>query len=1094
MPTLRNIELTVSEKSQYVSLEEKSQIDYVLHRNAGMSHTGALALVNPDMAFPKFEKTFNDLLIEIKGGQGSGNYGHGGRPGERGGSGSGDGAIVGTDSPMAEESKNLLASYERHLKDNKVSAKEIEGMKNASVRMGEVIASHENSKEVRPEHLAEAIQYAEMDRTGDDSQNQIRPDALFDTRASGIEVYDRMDSLGISDHLDKELPKLRDEIRSQVKDLDEKGKDLLKLGVKELVVPDSERKGALGSKELKIVNNILADAKKEAGNDKVEAGHLAVAFQRIAQNKGGAGSGNFGHAGREGERGGSSSDGGLSPAERGEQNYRDFVSTFYRGANEAELKEALQAYRDPKSPQNEAWQNFKDGKLAPENVVVMGVAGGQSTRYPIKEEKLSNGNTLKYKMTEDGTHYSAEYPDALVDKMQTARASGARLRFESGDMLTGKSWGDVESGRIGRSTGTMKIPLIIKTGRSSGGGALGSIVNVSYANAKEGGTVWKHETYKPPKDGFNYINKAKDEIEAEKGGAGSGNFGHTGRPGELGGSQGSGSPASEQTADNKIPIAVDGKAEVSKPVFDRLWDKYHAKDYFGLQNNPEREAMGIKYTPEYLQGMKDKTYAFMRTRMTEMSEGKLPPQREKLSWELYRDLQRGINKGGSGSGNFGHAGRPGERGGSSGEGDAGAGAKPEAGAEAKPAEGSKPATGSEADIQSQLKDAVAKDLGKDVADTFDPNGGAFGTGSFEDGKATYNVIDSEDEAIKLAEDQVREDLRDDPSNFNQDWLQGHIDTEHLADELRSDVEDQNRSYFEDIKDESGDKYQNRQIDELVEGGHLDEADVQDAEGNLLEDDKLDEDKISEAVDKAVEAKTEEQLSDPVGYLEEIYGKDDALKEAIRIGGIDEDKAVEDAVSTDGWAHFLSRYDGNYETLSNGAVYYIEDTKRMKRNKISPVLVRGKSRNIMKAGGAFKRKPCKRGVQKEVTEGEKGLTIVKFDDSKRLVYGVFLYPNEPDHDGDVISPEDIETVAHGFMKNYREIDEMHDKVIDADIVESAIAWKDGLDFCGKILNKGAWFGVVHVADDKVWAKVKSGLYKGFSVRISGTREVITEAKE
>jgi DNA-directed RNA polymerase subunit RPC12/RpoP len=118
-----------------------------------------------------------------------------------------------------------------------------------------------------------------------------------------------------------------------------------------------------------------------------------------------------------------------------------------------------------------------------------------------------------------------------------------------------------------------------------------------------------------------------------------------------------------------------------------------------------------------------------------------------------------------------------------------------------------------------------------------------------------------------------------------------------------------------------------------------------------------------------------------------------------------------------------------------------------------------------------------------------LEIVKFDKQKKLVYGVFLVPEKADHDGDVISAEDIEKVAHRFMADYRNIDEMHKDIIEADIVESAIAWADDMDFHGKTLTKGTWFGAVKVHDQAVWDKIVSGEYKGFSVRISGVREPI-----
>jgi hypothetical protein len=120
-----------------------------------------------------------------------------------------------------------------------------------------------------------------------------------------------------------------------------------------------------------------------------------------------------------------------------------------------------------------------------------------------------------------------------------------------------------------------------------------------------------------------------------------------------------------------------------------------------------------------------------------------------------------------------------------------------------------------------------------------------------------------------------------------------------------------------------------------------------------------------------------------------------------------------------------------------------------------------------------------------------MELLKVDKAKRIVYGLFLVPEKADHDGDVISEEDIEKVAHGFIADYRTIDEMHKDVISADIVESAIAWEDGLKYYGKELTKGTWFGAIKVHDKEVWEKVRNGTYKGFSVRISGVREPIKE---
>ena len=118
-----------------------------------------------------------------------------------------------------------------------------------------------------------------------------------------------------------------------------------------------------------------------------------------------------------------------------------------------------------------------------------------------------------------------------------------------------------------------------------------------------------------------------------------------------------------------------------------------------------------------------------------------------------------------------------------------------------------------------------------------------------------------------------------------------------------------------------------------------------------------------------------------------------------------------------------------------------------------------------------------------------VNIVKIDKKKQIAYGIFLVPEKADYDGDVISEEDIEKVAHDFMVEYRTIDEMHRQVTEADIVESTIAWQDELDYFGKKLKRGTWLGAIKVRNKEVWEKIEQGVYKGFSVRIAGRREPI-----
>ena len=73
----------------------------------------------------------------------------------------------------------------------------------------------------------------------------------------------------------------------------------------------------------------------------------------------------------------------------------------------------------------------------------------------------------------EGTSFSVGTPDKVIAILESARKSRARVRvFYGGD--DGKDWMEENDtiGYIGRSTGSIKIPLLVRTSRSYGGGSL----------------------------------------------------------------------------------------------------------------------------------------------------------------------------------------------------------------------------------------------------------------------------------------------------------------------------------------------------------------------------------------------------------------------------------------------------------------------------------------------------------------------------------------------------------------------------------------------------------------------------------------------
>jgi hypothetical protein len=107
-------------------------------------------------------------------------------------------------------------------------------------------------------------------------------------------------------------------------------------------------------------------------------------------------------------------------------------------------------------------------------------------------------NDVEKEYTEvDGTFYDSRTPLAVARILERFRINRMRLKIHHGDSETGLAWGDSESGRIGRSTGPVKIPLLVKNSRSMGGGAIldHCIVKIEYANKKNGGTLYQHPKY-----------------------------------------------------------------------------------------------------------------------------------------------------------------------------------------------------------------------------------------------------------------------------------------------------------------------------------------------------------------------------------------------------------------------------------------------------------------------------------------------------------------------------------------------------------------------------------------------------------------------
>ena len=169
-----------------------------------------------------------------------------------------------------------------------------------------------------------------------------------------------------------------------------------------------------------------------------------------------------------------------------------------------------------------------------------------------------------------------------------------------------------------------------------------------------------------------------------------------------------------------------------------------------------------------------------------------------------------------------------------------------------------------------------------------------------------------DEAESYALDIVRTNLRDEPEIFSQNWLKDFVD----EDKLRREIGDP----YEDWEDEvRGLDYEDL-LSKMVDENYVEFDDPIFFKKNQEPRPETPARVIALNVYLEDYVDKEKPTFEPWDYLEEIYGKDETIKKAIEMVGINIDEAAKAAISADGWEHFVARYDGNSHDLESGAVY------------------------------------------------------------------------------------------------------------------------------------------------------------------------------
>lgn len=95
-----------------------------------------------------------------------------------------------------------------------------------------------------------------------------------------------------------------------------------------------------------------------------------------------------------------------------------------------------------------------------------------------------------------GTYYRKETPLEVVRILNNARASRVTLRLYYGDTKTGRDWLEEHDvvGRIGRSVGPVKVPLLVEEGEIGGSPILDHCI-VKIKVVKDNKVVYQHPLY-----------------------------------------------------------------------------------------------------------------------------------------------------------------------------------------------------------------------------------------------------------------------------------------------------------------------------------------------------------------------------------------------------------------------------------------------------------------------------------------------------------------------------------------------------------------------------------------------------------------------
>jgi hypothetical protein len=111
------------------------------------------------------------------------------------------------------------------------------------------------------------------------------------------------------------------------------------------------------------------------------------------------------------------------------------------------------------------------------------------------------------------TWFDPNTPSPVRKALEHCRGRKLPVRIWLGDQKTGRSWLEEHDvcGHIGRSTGPMKVPLLVPEGEDGGGAILTNhVVRIDCTGT--GKTLWKHKNFHLPLMTIKYRPASKDAV------------------------------------------------------------------------------------------------------------------------------------------------------------------------------------------------------------------------------------------------------------------------------------------------------------------------------------------------------------------------------------------------------------------------------------------------------------------------------------------------------------------------------------------------------------------------------------------------------